>query len=173
MLGVAPESGLGPRVLKLQGLFYPLSACIMSGPQNLRGHSSSFVWFPVSVAAAPQVPGLCIVLWEGKPTMGLLRDSLLGLSFLSPWSYGRNREICSLKGTFQGNSSKSLPSDSGPLETPPCARMTSPVRSQPLLSSQSPPWLGPPRDLLVSLSDPSHRLPGPVALWARAKPSGK
>ena len=46
--------------------------------------------------------------------------SLLGLSFLSPWSYGRNREICSLKGTFQGNSSKSLPADSGPLETPPC-----------------------------------------------------
>ena len=102
MLGVAPESGLRPRVLELQGLFCPLSAYIMSGPQTLKRHSSSFVWFPVSVAAAPQV-------LEGKPTAGLLRDSLLGLSCLSPWSYGRNREICSLKGTFQGNSSKSLP----------------------------------------------------------------
>lgn len=132
MLGVAPESGLRPRVLELQGLFCPLSAYIMSGPQTLKRHSSSFVWFPVSVAAAPQV-------LEGKPTAGLLRDSLLGLSCLSPWSYGRNREICSLKGTFQGNSSKSLPADSGPLETPPCARddFPSEIPASPLLPVSS------------------------------------
>lgn len=139
MLGVAPESGLGPRVLELQGLFYPLLHVLCLGPRLSKGTAVPSSGSQRLLRAAPQVPGLCIVLWQGKPTVGLLRDSLLGLSFLSPWSYGTNREICSLKGTIQGNSSKSLPSDSDPLETPPCARddLPSEIPASPLLPLSS------------------------------------
>lgn len=81
--GVAPESGLGPRLPELEGLSYPLSVYILPEPQILKRHSSSFVWFPVSVTAAPSP-------WSLHSIVGREADNVTpkgftpGVHFLEP-----------------------------------------------------------------------------------------